>query len=79
LEEGFIVSNKIRRAVFREIQTGEKDINQITKKCHLVRRAVEKATDELIEQGLIKKRRNKLALTEKGEKISFTEEKTKGL
>lgn len=77
MEEGFVISNKIRRMVFREIQAGEGGIDLISKKCHLIKRSVETAVDELIKEGIIEKKEGKLSLTKKGERISFTNEKTK--
>ena len=35
MEEGFIVSNKVRRAIFYEIASGEKSLMRIVKKHHL--------------------------------------------
>jgi len=75
VEEGFIVSNKVRRMVFKEIQAGVGDIDQIAKKCHLIKRSVETAVDDLIKGGVIDEKEGRLSLTKKGEKISFTNEK----
>lgn len=69
MEEGFIVSNKIRKAVFIEIASGEKSITRIAKKHHLIEHAVKNAAEELKEHGIIEEKENGYELTELGKKL----------
>ena len=69
MEEGFIISNKNRKAVFFEIASGETSMNRIVKKHHLIEQAAKTATEELIEHGIITLSNNELLLTENGKKL----------
>ena len=72
MDEGFILSNKFRRAVFDELASGETDVERIAKKHHLVRRVVERVIDEFITGDLLEKKGHRYALTEKGQKLVAT-------
>jgi len=37
MDEGFILSNKFRRAIFAELVSGETNIERIAKKQHIIR------------------------------------------
>ncbi|GEM_PF-562449 len=67
--EGFIISNKIRKAVFSEIASGEHSIDKIAKKHHLLPKLVERAVTEITEGKLIEKHRKGYRLTDHGKKI----------
>ncbi len=67
--EGFIISNKIRKAVFSEIASGEHSIDKIAKKHHLLPKLVERAVTEIMEGKLIEKHNNGYILTDHGQKI----------
>jgi predicted transcriptional regulator len=67
--EGFIISNKIRKAVFSEIASGEHSIDKIAKKHHLLPRLVQHAVTEITDGELIEKTREGYQLTEHGKKI----------
>lgn len=67
--EGFIISNKIRKAVFSEIASGEHSIDKIAKKHHLLPKLVEHAVTELMEGHLIEKHNGGYRLTDHGQKI----------
>ncbi|KAA0007057.1 MAG: hypothetical protein FE045_01205 [Thermoplasmata archaeon] len=69
MNEGFILSNKIRKAVFIEIASGEKRLERIAKKQHLIERAVKNAAEELKEQGIIEEGEEGYHLTEEGIKL----------
>ncbi|KAA0014814.1 transcriptional regulator [Thermoplasmatales archaeon ex4484_30] len=69
MEEGFIISNKIRKAVFIEISSGEKSLTRIAKKHHLIEHVVESAAKELEEHGIIEEKNGGYELTEMGKKL----------
>ena len=69
MEEGFIVSNKIRKAIFLEVASGEKSLSRIMRKHHLIEHAARNAIEELEEHGLIEKKEDGYELTEEGVKI----------
>jgi|Deesub1362A_J573_1020465.scaffolds.fasta_scaffold05063_4 predicted transcriptional regulator len=69
MEEGFIISNKIRKAVFIEIASGEKSLSRLIKKHHLIEQAARNAIEELKEHGLIEEKEDGYVLTELGKKI----------
>lgn len=68
-EEGFILSNKFRKAVFLEVASGAKSINEIAKKHHLFPKMVENAVADLKENGIIADSQDGLELTDMGKKI----------
>lgn len=68
MEEGFIVSNKIRKAIFIEIASGEKSISRIIKKHHLIESVALNALKELEEHGLIEKKDDGYVLSPSGKK-----------
>jgi predicted transcriptional regulator len=67
--EGFIISNKIRKAVFNEIASGEHSIDKIAKKHHLLPKLVDRAVAEITEGKLIEKHKEVYILTDHGKKI----------
>ncbi len=73
MDEGFILSNKYRRAIFDEFVAGETNIDQIAKKHHIVRIVAKRVLNDFIEGGIIKeKQNNKYVFTEKGQKLVET-------
>jgi len=69
MNEGFILSNKMRKAVFIEIASGEKRIDRIAKKQHLIERAVKNAVEELLQHGIVEKDGEEYKLSEEGAKL----------
>ncbi len=69
MEEGFIISNKIRKAVFIEIAAGEKSITRISKKHHLIEHVVKNAIEELKRHGIIEEKNDGYVLTDYGKKL----------
>ncbi|KAA0003373.1 MAG: hypothetical protein FE044_01635 [Thermoplasmata archaeon] len=69
MNEGFILSNKIRKAVFVEIASGEKRLERIAKKQHLIERAVKNAAEELQKHGIIEEGEDGYKLTDEGIKL----------
>ena len=70
MEEGFILSNKFRKAVFNELSFSEVDVETISKKHHIPMSAVEKAIKDLQDAGLVKEDRGRYSLTKEGERIA---------
>ena len=70
MEEGFILSNKFRRAVFTEIVAGEHDVVRISKKHRIPLAITEKTVKELVDAGVVKEENNRYTLTDEGEKIA---------
>jgi Mn-dependent DtxR family transcriptional regulator len=66
-KDGFVESHKFRRVVWQELVNGESDPERIAKKQHLVQRAVDKALDDLEEEGLVTSEEDGYELTDEGE------------
>ena len=67
--EGFILSNKIRKAVYMEIAAGEHSLDNIAKKHHMLPTLAQKAITEIMEGGLIEKKPEGYGLTDHGKKV----------
>lgn len=67
--EGFILSNKFRKAVFLEISSGEDSLSRIAKKHHLLLPMVEKVAEDMVGKQLIREENGKFGFTGRGEKI----------
>jgi len=72
MDEGFILSNKYRRAIFDELASGEKDINRIAKKHHIILNVANRVADDFVKGGILEKKGNRYNLTEDGEKLAVT-------
>ncbi len=70
MDEGFILSNKFRRAVFAELVSGETDIERIAKKHHIIRNVAIRIADDFIREEIIEKKGNRYFLTNDGEKLA---------
>jgi len=70
MDEGYILSNKFRKAVFYGFARGESDIRLISKKHRIIPRIANKILNDFIENDIIEKKDNKYVLTKKGEKIA---------
>jgi len=70
MDEGFILSNKFRRAVFSELVSGETDIERIAKKHHIIRNVAIRIADDFIREEIIEKKGNRYLLTNDGEKLA---------
>jgi predicted transcriptional regulator len=69
MDEGFILSNKYRRAIFDELSAGEKNIERIAKKHHIILPVAKKVADEFINGGIIEKKGKLYVFTKEGEKL----------
>jgi predicted transcriptional regulator len=72
MDEGFILSNKYRRAIFNELATGEKNISRIAKKHRIILKIAERVVDDFIKEDIIEKKGNSYEFTKKGEKLVQT-------
>ena len=69
MDEGYILSNKFRVAVFEGIATGETDISRIAKKHRIIPNVAKKIAEDLTKMGYFEKKGNRYILTRDGEKI----------
>ena len=69
IDEGFILSNKYRRAIFDGLVAGERDIQRIAKKHHIIRLVAQRVIDEFVKGGIVEKKGNRYAFTKEGEKL----------
>ena len=70
MDEGYILSNKYRRAIFDGLASGETDIDRIAKKHRIIRIVAIKIADDFINGGILEKKGNKFVLTKEGKKIA---------
>ena len=70
MDEGYILSNKYRRAIFDELASGESDINRIAKKHRIVSSIADKVIDDFVKSGILLKKDNRYVFTEEGEKLA---------
>ena len=72
MDEGFILSNKFRRAIFDELASGETSIERIAKKHHIIRNVARRVADDFIGGGILEKKGNRYFLTQEGEKLAVS-------
>lgn len=70
MDEGYILSNKFRRAIFDGFASGETDIKRIAKKHRIIQNVAIRVADDFISGGILKRKGNKYILTKEGEKIA---------
>ncbi len=70
MDEGYILSNKYRRAIFDELASGESDTRRIAKKHRIVSSIADKIIDDFVKSGILLKKDNKYVFTESGEKLA---------
>lgn len=70
MDEGYILSNKIRKIVFEGLASGETDIRVVAKKHRIILGVAVKIADELASGGLFEKKGNRYILTKDGRKIA---------
>ncbi len=69
IDEGFILSNKYRRAIFDGLVAGERDIQRIAKKHHIIRLVAQRVIDEFVKGGIVEKQGSSYVFTKEGEKL----------
>jgi predicted transcriptional regulator len=72
MDEGYILSNKFRRAIFDALASGETNIDYITKKYRIIPTVAKKVVDDFIKGGILEKNGNKYTFTKEGEKLAET-------
>jgi predicted transcriptional regulator len=72
MDEGFILSNRFRRAIFDELAAGETDIKRIAKKHHIVVLVAQRVIDEFVKGGIVEKKGNAYVFTDEGKKLVET-------
>ena len=70
MDDGFILSNKFRRAVFNEIISGESDVVRIAKKHRIVSSVVEKIIGDFVNGNIVSEKNGRYFLTINGKKIA---------
>jgi len=70
IDEGFILSNKYRRAIFEELSSGEKNIQRIAKKHRIIPRVAQRVIQGFVDEGVVEKKGTSYILTKEGEKLS---------
>ena len=69
MDEGYILSNKYRRAIFDELASGETNLERITKKHRIVPVVAQRVVNDFIKGGILEQKGNRIVLTKKGEKL----------
>ena len=72
MDEGYILSNKYRRAVFDELIAGEYNIKRIAKKHRMVPKIAIRVMDDFEQGGIVKRNGSRYELTEEGRKLAAT-------
>lgn len=70
MDEGYILSNKFRRAIFDGLASGESDLNLIAKKHRIILNVAKRVVNDFINGGILEKKGNKYVLTEEGKKLA---------
>jgi predicted transcriptional regulator len=70
MDEGYILSNKFRRAIFDGFASGESNIDRIAKKYRIIHNVAVKIAEEFINGGLLEKKGKRYFLTDEGKKIA---------
>jgi len=69
MDEGYILSNKYRWAIFREIASGEKNIQRIAKKHHIIPIIAQRVITDFLENDIIKQNGNSYVFTDEGKRL----------
>ena len=70
MDEGYILSNKYRRAIFDGFASGETNLNIIIKKNRIIPLVAKKIVNEFITGGVIEFKDNKYILTNEGKRLA---------
>jgi len=70
VDEGYIISNKYRRAIFDELTSGESNIDRISKKHRIFKKIAYKVVEDFVNVGIVEKKNNRYFLNEEGKKLS---------
>ena len=70
MDEGYILSNKFRRAIFDGFASGETNLIVITKKHRIILNVAKRIVEDFIKGGILEKKGNRYSLTKEGEKLA---------
>jgi predicted transcriptional regulator len=70
MDEGYIYSNKFRKAIFDEVASGETNIKRIAKKHHIILTVAKKVAEELVNNNYLDKEGEGYNLSKEGEKLA---------
>jgi len=70
MDEGYIISNKFRRAIFDGFASGQTNLNIITKKHRIIVNVGKKIVDDFIRGGVLEKKGNGYILTKEGKRLA---------
>lgn len=70
MDEGYILSNKFRRAIFDSFVSGEKNIKFIAKKHRIIYNVADKIVQDFVKSGIVEKKSEGFVLTKDGEKLA---------
>ena len=70
MDEGYILPNKYRRAIFDGFASGETSIDRIAKKHRIIRNVAYRVAEDFISGGILEKKGNEYFLTKEGEKLA---------
>ncbi len=70
MDEGYIYSNKFRRAIFDEVASGETNINRIAKKHRIILTVAKKVAEDLVINNYLDKQEGGYNLSKEGEKLA---------
>lgn len=70
MDEGYILSNKYRRAIFDGLISGETNINVIIKKNRIIPIVAKKIINDFISNKIIEKKGNNYVLTKEGNRLA---------
>jgi len=70
MDEGYILSNKFRRAIFDSFVAGEKNLKFIAKKHRIIYNVADKIVQDFIKNGIVEKKPEGFILTKDGEKLA---------
>ncbi len=72
VDEGYIISNKFRRAIFNELASGETNVDRIAKKHRIITTIAKRTIEDFVKNGIVEKKNNKYVFTKEGEKLAHT-------
>jgi len=69
VDEGFILANKYRRAIFEELASGEHNIHYIAKKHRIIKSVAQRVIDSFVTEGIVEQKGTTYHFTKEGEKL----------
>ena len=72
IDEGFILSNKYRRAIFDDLNSGENNVLRIAKKHRIIKTVAQWVIDNFVKEGIVEKKGSRYVFTKEGQKLAET-------